>query len=229
MVTKIPVLVPYRSDGGAREENWTYIYGLQWDLLQWADVHLGESPEGPFNVSAARNDAARKAGDWDVAVFADADSFVDAHTLESAIALARKTKQVVLPHSRWVNVRQDEVHDFMVERYLTFDPKRTVVGGTKGSLYVIPREAYDTVNGFDERFQGWGWEDTAFHLAVETLYKPIIQFEGNLWHLEHDRPDEDVNRGSNPNAIANRNHYQTYKRARTVREMQRVISGNVVS
>lgn len=228
MATKVPVFVPYRSDNGTRAENWTYIQSCQWDLISWADIHLGESPEGPFNISAARNDAARKVENWDVAVFADADSFVDHYDLETAIAVARKTKQVVLPHSRWVNVRQDEVHQLLVEGYLTFDPKRTVVGGTKGSLYVIPREAYEAVNGFDERFRGWGWEDTAFHLTVETLYKPIIQFEGNLWHLEHERPDADTNRGTNEDAIRNRQHYNSYKRARSGTELQKLINGNRV-
>lgn len=226
----IPVLVPYRSDNGAREENWDLIRFFQWEYLRWAKIYLGESPEGPFNISAARNHASAQAGDWDIAIFADADSFVDADTLETAVEVVRRTRQVVIPHSRWVNVEYNERVEFMRQRWLPFNPKRTIYGGTKGSLYVVPREAYEAVNGFDERFRGWGWEDTAFHMAVTELYKPIIQFEGNLWHLEHERPDADINRGSNPEAIANSNHYRNlYKRAQNATQLKRVIAKNRVT
>lgn len=229
MATKIPVIVPYRSDNGARAENWMYIQAFYWDNLKWADRYIGVSPDGPFNISAARNHGAEQAGDWDVAIFADADSFVDADTLETAVAVARKTQQVVLPHSRWVNVRDEERHPFLVEGWLPFDPERTVYGGTRGSLYVIPRAAFEAVNGFDERFRGWGWEDTAFHKAVEGLYMPFIQFEGNVWHLEHERPSADVNRGFDEDAIRNRSHFRKYQTARSAQELKKLIVGNRVT
>ena len=37
------------------------------------------------------------------------------------------------------------------------------------SVVVIPRPLYDDIGGFDEGFRGWGLEDTAFAIAVETL------------------------------------------------------------
>ena len=228
MGTKIPVFIPFRSDHGKRAENWLYIEAFVWDRIDWTEIVMGESPDGPFNISAARNDAAAKI-DWDVAIFADADSFVRTHELETAVAEAQLTRQVILPHSRWVNVDQDEMVQFMMKEYLPYNPERTIVPGTKSSVLVIPREAYDAVNGYDERFRGWGWEDTAFHLAVERLYKPFIQFEGNVWHLEHERPDADINRGFDENAIRNRQHFQNYKRARTDTELRKLISGNRAS
>lgn len=228
MVTKIPVFVPYRSDSGARAMNWVYANALLWDNLDWATVHLGESPDGPFNISAARNDAASKA-DWDVAIFADADSIVPAETLDAAVAEARVSQQPVIPHSRWVNVQKDEVQDLLTKGWIPFNPKRTVVSGTKGSVIVLPRAAYDAVNGFDERFQGWGWEDTAFYHAVTHLYSPVIQFEGNVLHLDHERPKEDTHRGTDENAIRNRQHYRKYQQARNETELRKLINGNRVT
>lgn len=228
MATEIPVFVPYRSDNDQRDRNWMYANAILWDTIDWAKIILGESPGGPFNISAARNDAARKV-DWDVAIFADADSLVSEDTLGAAVAEARESQQPVLPHSRWVNVRQDEVHPLLERGWIPFDPKRTVVSGTKGSVIVLPRAAYDAVNGFDERFQGWGWEDTAFYHAVTHLYSPVIQFEGSVLHLDHERPDEDLNRGTNENAIRNRHHYGRYTRARNETELRSLILGNRVT
>jgi len=228
MGTKVPVFVPFRTDNGQRALNWALIKETVWDEASWAEVVLGESPDGPFNLSAARNDAASKM-DWDVAIFADADSFVPLDILDAAAAVALETKQIVLPHSRWVNVGYDERFQFMTDKYVHYDPKRTVVSGTKSSVLVIPRQAYDAVNGFDERFQGWGWEDTAFHLAVTNLYSPVIQFEGNVWHLEHERPNGDINRGTDENSIRNRAHYKRYQSARNNTELRSLINGNRVT
>ena len=228
MATKIPVFVPYRSDGGHRDLNWALIKETIWDEAPWAEVVVGESPDGPFNLSAARNDAASKL-DWDVAIFADADSIVSLDTLDAALGAALETDRPVLPHSRWVNVTYEERNQFILNKYVEYNPKRTVVSGTKSSMLVIPRKAYDAVNGFDERFRGWGWEDTAFHLAMTNLYAPFIQFEGIVWHLEHERPTGDVNRALDENSIRNRAHYKRYQMARNNTELRKLINGNRVT
>jgi predicted glycosyltransferase involved in capsule biosynthesis len=53
------------------------------------------------------------------------------------------------------------------------------------SLIAIAADLWDRVGGFDERFEGWGWEDVAFRLACETLLGPMVVLRGVLWHLWH--------------------------------------------
>ncbi|MCX8115602.1 MAG: galactosyltransferase-related protein, partial [Burkholderiaceae bacterium] len=55
------------------------------------------------------------------------------------------------------------------------------------------------VNGFDERFEGWGFEDS--DLAIRLLNRGVRRKEGafatgvlHLWHREHDRRFEARNR-----------------------------------
>lgn len=58
---------------------------------------------------------------------------------------------------------------------------------------------FDKVNGFDERYQGWGHEDA--DLAIRLINHAILRKDGrwgtgvyHLWHQENDRSNEQENR-----------------------------------
>ena len=57
------ILVPYRSDGDRRDQLWDFT--RNWLQRHHPDypIYLGPSPDGPFNRSAAINQAARDAGE----------------------------------------------------------------------------------------------------------------------------------------------------------------------
>lgn len=68
---------------------------------------------------------------------------------------------------------------------------------------------FRAVNGFDERFEGWGFEDS--DLAVRLLNRGVRRKEGafatgvlHLWHREHDRRLEAKNRALLQQRIASR-------------------------
>jgi len=227
MGIEVPVFVPFRaSEGTDRFENWERVRSIAWGTD--FPVFMGKSPDGPFNISAARNDAASRVN-WDLAIFADADSYVPRSQIIAGIQVAEKTRKMVIPHSRWVNIEPHEYSQFLFEGWVEHRKDRVIHNGTKSSVVIIPREVYDEVNGFDERFQGWGWEDTAFYHAVTHLYGSVVHFEGNVWHFDHERPNADVNRGTDPHAIANRNHFNRYKHARNETELRKLIIGNRVT
>jgi hypothetical protein len=50
---------------------------------------------------------------------------------------------------------------------------------------VVPRPLWDAVGGFDERFEGWGGEDDAFHAACRALCG-TERLRGVAWHLWHE-------------------------------------------
>jgi hypothetical protein len=55
-----------------------------------------------------------------------------------------------------------------------------------GGCVVVSYETWRAVGGWDERFIGWGFEDTAFWAAVDTLFG-TVRHEGtlfDLWHLD---------------------------------------------
>jgi glycosyltransferase involved in cell wall biosynthesis len=60
------------------------------------------------------------------------------------------------------------------------------------------RDDFDAVNGFDERYQGWGHEDA--DLAIRLMQHGVMRKDGqygapvmHLWHRENDRSNEAEN------------------------------------
>lgn len=193
----VAVLVPRRSDGGRRDVVWA------WVLRRWEDEHpewpvfVGQHIDGPFNRSLAINRASRDAGDWDVAIVADSDSFVAVDQLRAAVDLAAKTGQITFAYDQF--------------RYLSRRMSDKVMGGYVGDWYkgvewtmtntcssmvVVPRALWDEVGGFDEGFVGWGFEDVAFSLASQALGGGMQRTPGDVWHLHH--PSSTENNHNSP-------------------------------
>jgi hypothetical protein len=203
------ILVPRRADGGPRDRIWA------WCRARWERLHPelpiveGHHTVGPFSRSAAINEAARLAGDWDHAVVVDADVFLPPAQVREAIERATTTGRVTWAFQRWRGLSRAAT-----ERLLRPDPahERGLFGpdglpGWDGTglgiealvertnpvswscCFVVPRTVWDAVGGFDERFRGWGWEDMAFRSVVTTLHGHE-RIDGDLYHWWHPRSVE---------------------------------------
>ena len=200
---RVVILAPWRTDDGPRAAVWR-VCRSRWEALfpDWP-VYEGRSPEGPFNRSAAINDAARQAGSWDVAVIIDADVMLRAGNVREAVRRAAETGRVTWAHRRWRGISEDATRRLTrpdpiwaeaalgkggVERSdLDADIDLIVEKTTPMSwscCIAIRRDAWERVGGFDERFVGWGFEDIAFQAATGGLVG-WDRVEGdvlNLWH-----------------------------------------------
>ncbi len=107
--------------------------------------------------------------------------------------------------SRWrwfMEWRRGRINQFLPVLRLPLGPLRTRSrgrwAGIRGSNLGVWREDFMAVNGFDEDFEGWGYEDWDF---VSRLLKRGVQYkEGrfavpvlHLWHESHEGLE--VNRG----------------------------------
>lgn len=182
------LLAPYRGDdGGHRDRCWEYVRNW-WEAQLQLPVFTGDVP-GPFNRAAARNDAARRAGDWQVAIFVDADTIMTGHDavapVHQAVALARDTGTVVLPHTRYIALTSSGTVRLLAgtswRRHTKYQREDVPLG-----VMVVSRAAWDTLGGFDERFTTWGGEDVAFRVAAATLVG-LRRLPGTLLHLWHPR------------------------------------------
>ena len=185
----IPVLVPWRSDGGRRDDLWRYVRRSFWSTLPGFRIVTGRSPDGPFNRSAAVNDAAALAGNWRVAVIADNDTWVPPAQLSAAVAMAQETGRLTAAFSRVVELSHDytdrlldgsaSLADFNIDRV------RTEPLGVQSSMLVVPHALWEQVGGFDVKFQGWAGEDNAFWKACAILGGEPARIDGCAFHLWH--------------------------------------------
>lgn len=185
----IPVLVPWRPDGGRRDDLWRHVRRSFWSTLPGFRIVTGRSPDGPFNRSAAVNDAAALAGNWRVAIIADNDTWVPPAQLQAAVAMAQKTSRLTAAFSRVVELSHDytdrlldgtaTLADFNVDRV------RTESLGVQSSMLVVPHALWEKVGGFDVKFQGWAGEDNAFWKACAVLGGEPARIDGCAFHMWH--------------------------------------------
>lgn len=186
---RVAILVPRRAGIEDRDRLWAF--ARSWwanDFPDWPIVE-GTHEFGPFNRAAALNAASLNAGEWDVAVLIDADVLADRDAVRAAVDVAAATNRMVLAYHERIQLT----------------PKATerVLGGFAGSwrsagmvhklntdacssAVAVSRPLWDDVGGFDELFNGWGWEDVAFRIACESLSgKPMLKLASTIYHLHH--------------------------------------------
>lgn len=184
---RVAVLVPRRAGDPHRDRVWAWV--LNWwmrNFPDWPSPVEGHHNEGPFNRAVAINTAARDAGDWDVAVIADADSIVDPDTLQRAVRRSHSAWRMVIAFERFAHLTRAMTARILAGYDGSWEPGVDwSMTGTCSSMLVVERNLWDATGGFDERFVGWGWEDVAFAHAVRTFGRDIDRMPGTLWHLWH--------------------------------------------
>ena len=156
-----------------------------WESRRFTVVTGDSSRVAPFVCNEARNNAARQA-DTDILVITDADTLPEnQHQVIKAISMVDKGEA-------------DIVYPFTIYRYIppawTDNPteelhKAPILGETfnsPGGMIVVNREAFWSINGFDERFipGASGFDDTSFMLAAQTLLN-TQRIRGTVYSFDH--------------------------------------------
>jgi hypothetical protein len=199
--------VPYRDDkGGWRHNNFDVVY----TQLQTLGIEfiVGDSGDEPFSIARTWNRLADKAGDWDYLIRWAAD-FVLVDPLASLeLALDRMDRPgrpgsvFVVLNDTSTTLDPAETMALHNNTMLLSDPDRSRVHLGKfrnqtedtgkllfGGPSIITRELWDEVGGFDERFVGYGFEDTAFVHCAEVFFGPRERVAGHLLNMHHPRKD----------------------------------------
>ncbi|MFO0955379.1 MAG: LicD family protein [Candidatus Saccharibacteria bacterium] len=203
---KTVLLVPFSSNDQSRILIWQHVHSWLTQTLDYP-LYLGEHfPETPgtYNLSLARNLAAQKAGDWEVAVIHDADTVINPQQITAGVAAAYETGAVTYPYTeRWEldftgtkMLLSDETSKW--QQYMTPYAHNQPLGG----CIIVRRDLWELVRGFDTGFVGWGHEDGAFAIACQVLSGKLLQrIPGKSLHLEHvlapaKRPDNPIYRAN---------------------------------
>lgn len=202
------ICVPWRTDNGHRERLWEACANRWATLIPEANLVAGTDHGEMFNRSAARNNAA--AGDWRVAVFADADIMVESRDqVDAAVAHAERTGRMTFAHT-W----RAGLGEAATSKVLDGVDPRRLLGerdewdrNTFSGCYAVPRALWDAVGGFDERFIGWGFEDLAFMRACGA-FGGVARVPGTIFHLWH--PRSRAEQEEQPHYPANQRLWERY-------------------
>lgn len=102
------------------------------------------------------------------------------------------------------NILPSDIHNYKQRFYVV----------TAGGLMMIKKSAFLQSGGYDERFEGWGGEDDEMTINlwnyINNKKLTYYEFEGNLFHMYHDRTIFDGN--TQPNYKNNYSYIRDNKR-----------------
>lgn len=174
--------------------------------------HIWHEDKG-FRAARIRNEAV-KASTGDYVVFLDGDCLVNRHFIADHLRLARKGhfvqgKRVIVRQAPSAHFSERDTNRFFSLIGLAFRggisnshhilrmpllPARASTGhrGIKTCNMGVFRDDILAVNGFNERFLGWGREDSEFAVrlyryGLRRLDHPFMAICFHLWHRENDR------------------------------------------
>lgn len=178
-------LVPLRLDEDPRR-NWLWDHTKPSLEGLGLPIYTGDSI-GEWARAAALNNASALAGDWEVALLADADTIPDPGSIRRAMAWVMDTKGAARPHMDRFMLTEEGTTEFLRRGASALQPNHYDVQYQGGGLMVVHRECWDLVEGFDERFVGWGREDSAFNLRClrRSSWDRLPGFAWHLWHPRH--------------------------------------------
>lgn len=245
---KISLIIPFSSKNKMRRRV------LKWLLDYWkhelpeAEIIIGRARGKVFCKGEALNDAVRKST-GKVLVIIDSDAYISGKVIEHCADkiledpcdrlwfvpyrfLYRLTKKVTNRILRSNPKDPLRIHCHPPAEFIENNGHRSKYGHRYGAMCMIfPREAYDTLGCFDERFTGWGGEDVSLLRALDTLYGRHKTVRTCIFHLWHPFIGDDYkSRKWDNQKHANVNGDLAYKYHRATRkpsEMRKLVDAGV--
>lgn len=188
MALKIVVLVPFRADPH-RAQVWRFVQAWIHTNYEYP-LFMGDGG-GVFSAARARNEAAQLAGDWDVAVFHDADTIAHPDAVQKAVELAAVTDQMVVAadsHMYCDRISSQRILFSgvpMFPRPVTFDNNGVYANPCSG-VFAVNRNLWEATGGYVESLQGYGYEDLVFLQMCGIFGQGHTWIPGHislhLWH-----------------------------------------------
>lgn len=180
----VSVLIPFASDDPQRIRCRDHV-AHSYSRHRWQVISGG--PPGPWCKAAAVAYCLEQTT-GDILVIADADSLCD--RVADAVEVVELGAPWSMPHERIHRLTMEATNTVLAGE----QPSTTMAtverhypGKFGGGIVVLPRDTYQQIP-LDHRFIGWGQEDDALGLALDTLAGPCVRLDAPLFHLWHQAP-----------------------------------------
>lgn len=174
------VIVLWRPGDPHRERLWEFAR----ERWEQTDLRVIEADD-PRGLYAARNNGARIAGDWDVALFADADIVLADHgRAKQALDVAADGCSYVAAYDALKTLDEGETLRVLDGKQVDRVSSRVVFSASWVGCFAISREFFDELGGYDERFYPYYGQDAAIVHAAATLGR-LERVPGVAYHLWH--------------------------------------------
>jgi predicted SAM-dependent methyltransferase len=185
---KISALIPYKADQGHRDRLWSFVRQRYEKLMPEIELCLGIDENEPFCRSRAINAAAAKAA-GDVFIIVDTDVMFEPALIEKIKAVIHLHPWII-PFANGYKLTREATLRLLTQKptdSISIAPEDIESNVTlEGALMnVMTRKAFDAAGGMDERFLGWGGEDNAMVMALDTLCGPHFRMKEDIFHLWH--------------------------------------------
>lgn len=223
MFQDVSVLIPHKSDNGPRDAAFNWIKKFYKRSMPEAEICIGEDNSELFNRSKAINNAFKKST-RNIIVVADNDTIYDPALILKSIKLLDENAWVV-PFHNVLNISEEnskKIYESKAKwplRVKVKDYRFKDFSRWAGKLNVLPRKSFKKVGGFDERFEGWGCEDSAFSLSVNAVCGKFKRLDTDVYHLWHPY----VGTKGNPKHDDNNKLLKQYQKAKTKEDMKKLI------
>lgn len=157
------------------------------------DTYVFAYNPGPFNRSWGLNIGANTSSTG-VLCLLDADMIVPDDFVARGLTEWSAGAKAIRPFREmlYLNaVSSEEVINLVMTRQ-SVDPSRyrgRLAFNSQGGCLWIDTSLYHHIGGYDERFEGWGWEDREFWHRLSTKTS-IVTLDVRLLHLDHPREDK---------------------------------------
>jgi hypothetical protein len=193
---KIGLVIPWRSQP-TRVEAFKATTSRYAEQLPDVTAYYGDTDDEIFNIAGGRNKGCLEAisDGCDVLIVSDADMFLEPYSLNKSIEKAASENVVSMPftelmflskaHSDELISGQDTIHSTRRK------PGITIFQNQIGGVFVLSSSTFGILNGWDERFVGWGFEDLAMNEAHKSIlgkeYHRAHGVAGSLYHEDRDK------------------------------------------
>lgn len=183
---RVACVIPWRGGQPDRERHHETVRAHLRVLLPDA-VHIDADSGGvPFSRAGSRNLGVRLAQDaeCDVVVICDADTVVEREPLLVAIEAA-SDGLLHLPYRVFKGFSPIGTGAYLAGAPPHECATELETEWSTGGVLVIQPSSWWRMGGMDERFTGWGAEDTAARVACDALLGPTVKHPGTIFHLWH--------------------------------------------